>query len=106
MNVNGENSSGPTRIGVPIVDHLTGYTALTGILLAPHERNQSGKGQRLEATLFDTALSLLVRHAANLFESGKEPGLLGSAHPHMSPYDRFKCGDGEIFRERPEDRTP
>jgi crotonobetainyl-CoA:carnitine CoA-transferase CaiB-like acyl-CoA transferase len=97
MSVNGDSASGPTRIGVPIVDHLTGYTALTGILLALHERHQSGKGQRVEATLFDAALSLLVPHAANLFESGKEPGLLGSAHPNISPYDRFKCGDGEIF---------
>jgi crotonobetainyl-CoA:carnitine CoA-transferase CaiB-like acyl-CoA transferase len=97
MSVNGEKSGGPTRVGVPIVDHLTGYTALTGILLALHERNQSGRGQRVEATLFDTALSLLVPHAANLLESGKEPGLTGSAHPNISPYDRFKCADGEIF---------
>jgi crotonobetainyl-CoA:carnitine CoA-transferase CaiB-like acyl-CoA transferase len=97
MSVNGEQASGPTRVGVPIVDHLTGYTALTGILLALHERNQSGRGQRVDVTLFDTALSLLVPHAANLLESGKEPGLLGSAHPNISPYDRFKCADGEIF---------
>lgn len=97
MSVNGDKSSGPTRVGVPIVDHLTGYTALVGILLALHARHGSGRGQRVEATLFDTALSLLVPHAANLFESGKEPGLLGSAHPNISPYDRFKCGDGEIF---------
>jgi crotonobetainyl-CoA:carnitine CoA-transferase CaiB-like acyl-CoA transferase len=97
MSVNGEKSGGPTRVGVPIVDHLTGYTALTGILLALHERNQSGRGQRVEATLFDTALSLLVPHAGNLLESGKEPGLTGSAHPNISPYDRFKCADGEIF---------
>jgi crotonobetainyl-CoA:carnitine CoA-transferase CaiB-like acyl-CoA transferase len=97
MSVNGEKSGGPTRVGVPIVDHLTGYTALTGILLALHERNQSGRGQRVEATLFDTALSLLVPHAANLLVSGKEPGLTGSAHPNISPYDRFKCADGEIF---------
>ena len=97
MSVNGEKSGGPTRVGVPIVDHLTGYTALTEILLALHERNQSGRGQRVEATLFDTALSLLVPHAANLLELGKEPGLTGSAHPNISPYDRFKCADGEIF---------
>jgi crotonobetainyl-CoA:carnitine CoA-transferase CaiB-like acyl-CoA transferase len=51
----------------------------------------------VEATLFDTALSLLVPHAANLFGSGKEQGLLGSAHPNISPYDRFRTGDGEIF---------
>jgi crotonobetainyl-CoA:carnitine CoA-transferase CaiB-like acyl-CoA transferase len=97
MSVNGEKSSGPTRVGVPIVDHMTGYSALTGILLALHERNGSGRGQRVEVTLFDTALSLLVPHAANLLESGNEPGLLGSAHPNISPYDRFKCADGEIF---------
>jgi crotonobetainyl-CoA:carnitine CoA-transferase CaiB-like acyl-CoA transferase len=97
MSVNGDKAGGPTRIGVPIVDHLTGYTALTGILLALQARHRSGRGQRVEATLFDTALSLLVPQAANLFESGKEPGLLGSAHPNISPYDRFRCGDGEIF---------
>jgi crotonobetainyl-CoA:carnitine CoA-transferase CaiB-like acyl-CoA transferase len=97
MSVNGDKVSGPTRVGVPVVDHLTGYTALVGILLALHARHTSGRGQRVEATLFDTALSLLVPHAANFFESGKEQGLLGSAHPNIAPYDRFKCGDGEIF---------
>jgi crotonobetainyl-CoA:carnitine CoA-transferase CaiB-like acyl-CoA transferase len=97
MSVNGDKASGPTRVGVPIVDHLTGYTALVGILLALHARHRTGRGQRVEATLFDTALSLLVPHAANLFGSGKEQGLLGSAHPNISPYDRFKTGDGEVF---------
>jgi len=97
MSINGERASGPTRIGIPVVDHLTAYTALTGILLALNQRHSSGRGQHVEATLFDAALSLLVPHAANYFESGKEPGLLGSAHPNISPYDRFKCRDGEIF---------
>jgi crotonobetainyl-CoA:carnitine CoA-transferase CaiB-like acyl-CoA transferase len=97
MSINGEKASGPTRIGVPIVDHLTAYTALTGILLALHERHGSGRGQRVDATLFDTALSLQIPHAANLFGSGKEPELLGSAHPNLAAYDRFRCSDGEIF---------
>ena len=97
MSVNGEQASGPTRIGVPIVDHLTAYTALSGILLALQSRNVSGRGQQVEATLFDAALSLLVPHAANYFQSRQEPGLLGSAHPNIAPYDRFACGDGEIF---------
>lgn len=97
MSINGDDASGPTRVGLPIVDHLTGYTALSGILLALHERHRSGLGQHVDVTLFDTALSLLVPHAANYFASGKEPGRLGSAHPNISPYDRFRCGDGEIF---------
>jgi len=97
MSVNGEPGSGPTRIGIPIVDHLTGYTALTGILLALVERARTGLGQRVDATLFDTALSLLVPHAANWMHSGQVPQLLGSAHPNIAPYDKFACRDGQIF---------
>lgn len=97
MSINGEPGSGATRIGVPIVDHLTGYTALSGILMALHERHRTGRGQAVEATLFDAALSLLVPHAANWLSSAQTPGLLGSAHPNIAPYDKFMCGDGEIF---------
>ncbi len=97
MSVNGDLASGPTRVGVPIVDHLTGYSALTGILLALFDRERTGLGQRVEATLFDTALSLLVPQAANWLLSGVSPELLGSAHPNIAPYDKFSCLDGEIF---------
>jgi crotonobetainyl-CoA:carnitine CoA-transferase CaiB-like acyl-CoA transferase len=97
MSVNGDVASGPTRVGVPIVDHLTGYTALTGILLALFDRERTGLGQRVEATLFDTALSLLVPQASNWLQSGVSPELLGSAHPNIAPYDKFTCHDGEIF---------
>jgi crotonobetainyl-CoA:carnitine CoA-transferase CaiB-like acyl-CoA transferase len=97
MSVNGDPASGPTRVGVPLVDHLTGYTALTGILLALFDRERTGLGQRVEATLFDTALSLLVPQAANWMQSGVSPELLGSAHPNIAPYDKFRCLDGEIF---------
>ena len=48
-------------------------------------------------TLFDTALNLLVPHAANWICSGRVPGRLGSAHPNIAPYDKFAAGDGEIF---------
>jgi len=97
MSVNGSPESGPTRIGVPIVDHLAGYNALSGILLALLARHTSGKGQRVEATLYDSALSLLVPHAANWMCSGNEPALLGNAHPNIAPYDSFKSADGDLF---------
>lgn len=97
MSVNGDPVSGPTRVGIPIVDHLTGYTALSGILLALFDRERTGMGQRVEATLFDTALSLLVPHAANWMHSDRTPELLGSAHPNIAPYDKFACRDGVIF---------
>ena len=97
MSINGTPESGPMRMGVPVVDHLTSYTALTGILMALYVRSHTGKGQKVEATLFDAALSLLVPHAANWFYSDRAPGLLGNAHPNISPYDKFKARDGELF---------
>ncbi|MBR0689481.1 CoA transferase [Bradyrhizobium manausense] len=97
MSINGSHDSGATRVGVPIVDYVTGYNALTGVLLALAARERSGRGQRVEATLFDTALGLLVPHAANWICSGNVPGRLGSAHPNIAPYDKFTAADGEIF---------
>ncbi len=97
MSVNGEEASGATRIGIPVVDHLTGYVALSGLLMALHARERTGQGQRVEAALYDTALSLLLPHASNWFASQCSPGLLGSAHPNIAPYDKFSASDGEIF---------
>jgi crotonobetainyl-CoA:carnitine CoA-transferase CaiB-like acyl-CoA transferase len=97
MSINGTQESGATRVGVPIVDYVTGYNALAGVLLALAARERSGTGQRVEVTLFDTALSLLVPHAANWICSGGVPGRLGSAHPNIAPYDKFAAADGEIF---------
>ncbi|MCV0441073.1 MAG: CoA transferase [Hydrogenophaga sp.] len=97
MSVNGDPASGATRIGIPVVDHLTGYVALSGILMAVHARTRTGNGQRVEAALFDTALSLLLPQASNWFASGDAPELLGSAHPNIAPYEKFQASDGEIF---------
>jgi crotonobetainyl-CoA:carnitine CoA-transferase CaiB-like acyl-CoA transferase len=97
MSVNGSEESGTMRLGIPVVDHLTGYVAMSGILMALYARERTGTGQRVEAVLFDAGLSLLVPHAANWFYSGRAPRLLGSAHPNICPYDKFSAGDGEIF---------
>ena len=58
---------------------------------------RTGRASASRSTLFDTALSLLVPHAANWLCSGRTPGRLGSAHPNIAPYDKFAAGDGEIF---------
>jgi crotonobetainyl-CoA:carnitine CoA-transferase CaiB-like acyl-CoA transferase len=70
---------------------------MTGILLALQARHRTGRGQRIEATLFDTGLSLLFPQAPNWFCSGQEPKLLGSAHPNIAPYDKFSARDGDVF---------
>ncbi|MET1115687.1 MAG: CoA transferase [Comamonas sp.] len=97
MSVNGSADSGATKIGIPVVDHLTGYVALSGILMALQARARDGLGQHVEATLYDTAISLLLPHGANWLCSGELPAPLGSAHPNIVPYDKFQAADGALF---------
>ncbi len=97
MSINGDARSGPMRTGIPIVDIVTGYNAFAGITMALLARARIGHGQRVDATLFDTALSLLIPHAVNWMASGKTPGLWGNAHPNIPTYNRFDVGDGQMF---------
>lgn len=97
MSVNGSPESGPLRVGLPVVDMVTGLNAALGVLLALQERARSGKGQFVEASLYDSALSLLHPHAANWFVGKQEPTLTGNAHPNIYPYDAFPTRTESIF---------
>jgi len=97
MSVNGEKGGAPTRVGLPVVDMVTGLNAAIGVLLAVNERRSSGQGQYLDISLFDCAVSLLHPHAPNYFASGKVPGLTGNAHPNIAPYESFPTAKGELF---------
>lgn len=97
MSVNGETGGESLRVGLPIVDMVTGLNAALGVLLALQERHTSGRGQFVEASLFDSGLSLLHPHAANWFASGKEPRRTGNAHPNIYPYDAFPTGTDAVF---------
>ncbi len=97
FSVNGDPASGPTRMGIPLVDIGTGlYTALA-ICMAVIERERSGRGQYLDMTLYDTAVALMFPHIPNYVLSGKLPGLTGNAHPNICPYDKFTTANGDIF---------
>lgn len=97
MSVNGDAGGDPLRMGVPVVDIAAGLNATIGILLALQERSRSGKGQFVEAALFDCGISLLHPHLANFFLSGKEPRRTGNAHPNITPYDTFHTASVPIF---------
>ncbi|UWR39497.1 CaiB/BaiF CoA-transferase family protein [Sulfitobacter sp. W074] len=97
MSVNGEAGGKPLRMGVPVVDIVTGLNAALGVLLALQERNRSGLGQFVEASLYDCGMSLLHPHLANVYLGGPVPEPAGNAHPNITPYDTYPCADGEIF---------
>ncbi|WPH20239.1 CaiB/BaiF CoA transferase family protein [Variovorax paradoxus] len=97
MSINGEADGGPLRVGLPVVDMVTGLNAVIGVLLALQERNRSGRGQFVEAALYDSGLSLLHPHAANWFMDGTEPRRTGNAHPNIYPYDALATGTDPVF---------
>ena len=89
VSVNGSAEGGPVRIGVPVVDLSTGMNAAIGILMALYERNRSGKGQFVDATLYDSAVALHQPHAPNYFVGGQKPKLVGNSHGSLVPYANF-----------------
>lgn len=97
MSINGEPEGQPLRAGLPVVDMVTGLNAALGVLLALQERGRSGRGQFVEAALYDSGLSLLHPHAANWFMNGKTPLRTGNAHPNIYPYDTVATATDPVF---------
>jgi crotonobetainyl-CoA:carnitine CoA-transferase CaiB-like acyl-CoA transferase len=93
MSITGTAESGPMRVGLAICDLLGGIFAAQGILLALEARHRTGRGQRVETSLLEAAVSILSWSAGILFESGKTPGPTGNHHPLSSPHGLFRASD-------------
>ena len=90
MAITGEDK--PSKVGVAIVDVMTGVHAAVAILAAL----QGGGGRRIELPLLDTALASLVNVASGALVTGKNPRRFGNAHPHIVPYQPFRTADGWV----------
>lgn len=95
MSITGEPDSAPVRCGVSALDIMTGTLCAFGALAAILQRQNTGLGQRVDGSLFDTALGLLNFQAQNHLLTGVVPKALGSAHPSLVPYRNFRCRDGQ-----------
>ena len=87
----------PTKAGVAVVDVLTGLHATVAILAALHHRDQTGQGQRIEATLLTSLQSSLVNQASAFVGAGVVPRFMGNAHPSIAPYEAFDTADRPII---------
>lgn len=96
MSITGTSQSGPVKVGVAISDIVAGLYSTIAILAALQEREHSGKGQRIDISLFDSQLSSLINVASNYLISGIVPGLLGNKHPNIVPYQVFQTLDSPI----------
>lgn len=97
MQITGTPESGPQKMGVAIVDILTGLYACIGIQAALLERTTSGKGQKLDLSLYDCAVSSLVNIGSNYLMTGKEPLRRGNTHAQIAPYQTFNAKDGLLI---------
>lgn len=96
MSITGEENGDPMKVGVALVDVCTGMNATIAILGALNSRNISGKGQKVETSLYTTSISMLVNVAANHLVSGKPARRFGNGHPNIVPYRTFDAIDGSI----------
>ncbi|MED5359321.1 MAG: CaiB/BaiF CoA-transferase family protein [Pseudomonadota bacterium] len=97
FSVNGTSDSGPTRVGIPMVDMGTGLYSTIAMLMALEERSRSGQGQFIDMTLYDCAVSLLHPYLANYLLSDKIPQITGNQHPNIAPYDKYPTKSGDIY---------
>jgi crotonobetainyl-CoA:carnitine CoA-transferase CaiB-like acyl-CoA transferase len=97
MSITGEPDGPPLRCGVSFLDLGTGMMAAYGVMNALFHRERTGIGQKVEVSLFETALSLMSYHAVGYLLEGNVPQRQGSGHPMIVPYQVFQTQDGEMF---------
>ena len=96
MSITGGQGGAPTKVGVALVDVITGLHAAVAILAALRHRDRTGQGQRVEVTLLSSLISALVNQSSAYAAAGVVPQILGSAHPSISPYAVFDVADGGL----------
>jgi crotonobetainyl-CoA:carnitine CoA-transferase CaiB-like acyl-CoA transferase len=96
MSITGARDGEPQKVGVALVDVLTGLYASTGILAAVRHRDATGEGQRVQVDLFSCLLASLVNQGSAYTLAGVVPTRMGNAHPSISPYELYPTGEGEL----------
>ncbi|MBF8289327.1 MAG: acyl-CoA transferase [Chloroflexi bacterium] len=95
MSITGDAEGPPTKVGVAISDVVAGLFGAVSVLAGLMARPRAG-GQRVDVSLLQSTLALLVNQAQNAFVTGRSPGRRGNAHPNIVPYETFVTSDGVI----------
>jgi crotonobetainyl-CoA:carnitine CoA-transferase CaiB-like acyl-CoA transferase len=100
MSITGERDgmpgAGPQKVGVPIVDIMTGMYTAIGVLAALARRAESGRGDYIDLAMLDVQAAFLANQAMNWLLSGNVPKRGGNRHPNIQPQDVFPCADGFV----------
>lgn len=96
MAVCGQADGGPLRLPIPISDLCGGMNGAFGVVNALYARERTGRGQRVDTSLYESALAMGPYEAAEYFTSGQAPRRLGQAHRLAAPYQIFPTSDGWV----------
>jgi crotonobetainyl-CoA:carnitine CoA-transferase CaiB-like acyl-CoA transferase len=94
MSITGDPDGEPRKIGVALVDVMTGLHAAIGILGALRHRDRTGEGQLIEIDLLSTTLFALANQASNWLTAGVVARPMGNRHPSIAPYETLRASDG------------
>jgi crotonobetainyl-CoA:carnitine CoA-transferase CaiB-like acyl-CoA transferase len=97
MSLVGEPDSPPARLPIGAIDLGTGLWSTIAIQAALAERDRTGRGARIEGSLFETAVWWLSYHVVGYLASGVNPGRAGTATPFLAPYEAFETGNGVLM---------
>jgi crotonobetainyl-CoA:carnitine CoA-transferase CaiB-like acyl-CoA transferase len=101
MSVTGQKEglpgAGPQKVGIPIVDLMTGMYSAVAVLAALARRNETGVGDHIDIGMLDVQVATMSNQAMNYLVSGKVPARNGNAHPNIQPQDVYACADGDLI---------
>ena len=96
MSVTGSGPTDLQRVGVPIADLLAGMYGAFGVLAALQERERTGRGQVVRASLLAAVVGVHAFQGTKWTVAGQVGEATGNHHPSISPYGLFDTGDGAV----------
>ncbi len=97
MSLTGQPDGEPVKVGVALIDVLTGLYTAIGVLAALHHARAHGESHYLDVALLDVQVASLANQALNYLVSGRAPARLGNSHPNIVPYQVFATADGHLI---------
>ena len=96
MSITGTAESGPLKVGVAIIDLVAGLMLGKSIAAALYAREKTGLGQKIDTSLLEAEVAVLINAGSNYLMNGKVPGRWGNAHPTIVPYQSFQTADSYL----------